>query len=443
MLYTYGDSGAGPENERRITWESIVIPPARLPKRLHMTLAWISSEDMPDDWPTYLQDMKHLGFNGVGFFPRYWSEKTKDKGIAVAEAARREGLAIIQNESPSAAVEEDRHQPEVHSQFADGTTSTGETSFCPSYRGQYYRKEHASFGQHAVWLKPDYLFYDIEAFWTGAVPEAARCTRCRARYNDGGFTDWDHFRAAMGKEMHVDMKAAIDQALASAGLNHKIAYGSYRTEPVTELNDGIFKFADLYPDLLQMAMPSLYVAGSGQAVADNISRNRAQMPANDIVPWLTTGCYGEYEPVRTRDIVLEALANGARGLTYFWYGHFDAGHFKYHAQATDLVAPIEGIFMDGKPLTGLRCNNPKLRLCGMGLGSELAVLVSNYGGLRPDTIVELTLPVEARVPVWDLDAGKQIAELWPGKATMNLMLGDRRTQMLYVGNQYAAAVARK
>lgn len=443
VLYAYGDSGAGPENERKITWESLVIPKARLPKRLHMTMAWIGSENMPGDWPTYLQDMKHLGFNGVGFFPRYWTEKTKDKGIAVADEARRQGLAVIQNESPASALEEDRQQPEVHSQFADGQVGKGELAFCPSYRGPYYRKEHASFGRHAVWLKPDYIFYDIEAFWTGAVQDAARCTRCQERRKTGGLATWDDFRAAMGKEMHVDMKAAIDQALAAAGLNHKIVYGSYRTEPVTELNDGIFRFADLYPGLLQLAMPSLYVAGSGQAVADNISRNRAQMPANDIVPWLSTGCYGEYEPVRTRDMILEALANGARGVTYYWYGHFDAGHFKYHAQATDLVAPVEDIFMDGKPLTGLKCNNDKIKLCGMGVGNEMAVLVSNYAGLRPDTIIKLTLPVKTRVPVWDLDAGQRIAELRPGKTTMDLLLGDRRTQMLYVGSKYATAVARK
>ncbi|MCE5239387.1 discoidin domain-containing protein [bacterium] len=437
-LYTYGDCGQGPENERQITWESIVIPAARLPKRLHMTLAWVGSEGLVETWPGYFAAMKHLGFNGVGFFPRYWSDQTRDKNIAAVAEARRQGLAIIQNESPSGALSADRRQPETHSQFVDGKTG----DFCPAYRGQYYQKELASFAQHAVWLQPDHIFYDIEAFWTGAVQEAMRCTRCQERYRQGGFASWDDFRAAMGVEMHRDMKAAIDQALAAAGLKKQIIYGSYRTEPVTDLNDGIFRFADLYPGLLQLAMPSLYVAGNGQAVADNISRNRARMQANDLVPWLSTGCYGEYDPVRTRDLILEALANGARGVTYYWYGHFDAGHFKYHAEATDLVAPLEDLFMDGKPVTGLKCDHGRIRVCGMGAGNEMAVLVSNYQGVAAGTTVQLTIPVTQRAPVRDMDSGKQIATLSPGRP-LTLRLGPRTTQLLYVGSKYAAAVPRR
>ena len=29
------------------------------------------------------------------------------------------------------------------------------------------------------------------------------------------------------------------------------------------------------------------------------------------VPWLTTGCYGDFDPVHTRDMILEAFANVA------------------------------------------------------------------------------------------------------------------------------------
>ena len=86
------------------------------------------------------------------------------------------------------------------------------------------------------------------------------------------------------------------------------------------------------------------------AVAKSIAANRALLPANDIIPWLSTGCYGEFDPVRTRDMVLETLANGARGVTYYWYGDFDPGHFKYHAEAIDIVSPIEDIFVDGQPI---------------------------------------------------------------------------------------------
>lgn len=433
VLYTYGDTGSGPENERAITWESIYIPKARLPKRLNVTLAWIGTEGMVKTWPDYFNAIKHLGFNGVGFMPRYWSEAGVEENKAIARATREAGLKIVQNESPSSAVGSDRNQPEVKSQLVNGELG----DYCPSYRGQYYQKEHQGFAQHAVWLQPDYIYYDIEAFWHGAR-EAPRCTRCQERFKAGGFTDWDAFCAAMGKEMHADMKADIDKALAAAGIEQKIIYGSYRTDAITPLNDGLFNLSDLYPELLQMAMPSLYVAGNAQAVATNISRNRAALTTNDIVPWFSTGTYGEYEPVKTRDMILEGFANGANGLTYYYYGNFDAGHFKYHAEAVDIVAPIEDIFMDGKPLTGLKADNEKIKVCGMGAGPEMAVLISNYSGVPTGMKITVQTPAKAGTPVWDLHSGKQIGKVGQN-GSLSVTLDDIAAHMYYLGSKYNPA----
>ena len=436
VLYTYGESGAGPENERQVTWESLVIPPARVPKRLHVSLAWADATGLFSVWPDYLAAQRHLGFNALGTFPRYWRESDVPRYQAILAEARQKGFQIIVNESPAGALEGDRKQPETKSILAEGKFG----DVCPAYRDQYYQKEQASFAQHTAWIQPDLIFYDIEAYWNGAQ-EAPRCQRCLERFKAGNYKDWDAFRAAMGREMQVDMKAASERGLAAAGATRQVTYGSYRTEPISPLNDGLFDFGTLYPELLQMAMPSLYVAGNQMAVAKSISANRATLPTNDIIPWLSTGCYGEYDPSHTRDMVLEVFANGARGVTYYWYGHFDAAHFKYHAEAVDLVAPIEDIFMDGKPLTGLRCSHEKIKVCGMGVGPEMAVLVSNYAGVSPDTVVQVTIPATVPTPVWEMDSGAKIADLTPGKP-LELRLDKRTTQLYYLGSKYAAAVAR-
>ena len=41
MLYLYGDCGEGPQNERKVTWESMEIPTLRSCERLHVSLAWM------------------------------------------------------------------------------------------------------------------------------------------------------------------------------------------------------------------------------------------------------------------------------------------------------------------------------------------------------------------------------------------------------------------
>ncbi len=436
-LYTSGDSGAGLENERQLTWESLYIPPARVPRRLHVSLSWAEAPGLYKSWPGYLTAQRHLGFNAVGMQPCYWREERVAEFQATLGRIREAGFQLIQIESPAGAVSGDRDQPEIKSPLPGGKVG----SVCPAYRGQYYQKEHTSFAQHAGWIQPDLIFYDIEAYWPGAQ-EAPQCSRCQERFKAGGFTDWDAFRAAMGREIHVDMKAAIDRALADAGITRPITYGSYRTEPVTPLNDGLFAFANTYPDLLQLAMPSLYVAGNALAVAKSVAANRARMPANDIIPWLTTGCYGEFDPVRTRDMILEAFANGARGITYYWYGHFDAAHFKYHAEAIDIVAPIEDIFMDGKPLAGLKCNHDRIKVCGIGLGSEMAVLVSSYAGVPGGTEVTVQAGAPPATPLWDLHSGRRLGET-DARGRFAVTVDRYAAHLYYVGTKYAAAVMRR
>ena len=176
------------------------------------------------------------------------------------------------------------------------------------------------------------------------------------------------------------------------------------------------------------------------AVANNISGNRAKMQSNDIIPWLSTATYGEFDPVRTRDMILEAFANGARGITYYWYGDFDAAHFRYHAEAIDLVSPIEDVFVDGKPLAGLKADNAKVKICGMGLGDEKAVLLSNYQGVPAGAAVNVTVPVAQPTPVWDLHTGKRVGEMKPGGA-LRVTLDGPGAHLFYVGTKYAARIA--
>lgn len=433
-LYTSGDSGTGPENERKITWESLFIPAARVPRRLHVSLSWAEAPSLLKRWPGYLQAQRHLGFNAVGMQPCYWKEANVPATQAALAEIRQAGLQLIQIESPAGAIAPDRTQDEIKSTLPGGRLG----HVCPSYRGQFYRKEHDSFAQHAVWIQPDLIFYDIEAYWHGSM-EAPQCSRCQERFQAGKYADWDAFRAAMGREIHVDMKAAIDAALKQAGITRPIAYGSYRTEPLTPLNDGLFAFDNTYPDLLQMAMPSLYVAGNALAVANSVAGNRAQMPANDIIPWLTTGCYAEFDPRRTRDMILEAFANGARGITYYWYGYFDAAHFKAHAEAVDMVAPIEDIFMDGRPLTGLKASHDKIKVCGMGLGAEMAVLVSNYAGVPETARVAVQTAAKPGTPVWDLRGGKRVG-VTDNKGVFTVPAGTAAAHLYYLGTKYAKAL---
>jgi len=165
------------------------------------------------------------------------------------------------------------------------------------------------------------------------------------------------------------------------------------------------------------------------------------------VPWLSPGTYGEYEPVRTRDLILESFANGSRGVTYYYYANFDPWHFKYHAEAIDIVAPVQEIFADGEPIAGLACSDERIKLCGMALNGELAILVSNYQSVPAGTEVTITAPIAAEAGVFDLHAGERIGAIRPGEALTLTIDRDRSrspigAHLYYVGNAYADRVPR-
>ena len=103
------------------------------------------------------------------------------------------------------------------------------------------------------------------------------------------------------------------------------------------------------------------------------------------------------------------------------------------------MLPVEDIFVDGVPRSGLTASHEKVKVCGMALGEEMAILVSNYAGLKPDTRVTISAPVTSRSEVWDLHARRKIGALLPG-GRFEVVLGDVAAHLFYVGNKYAAAI---
>jgi hypothetical protein len=187
-------------------------------------------------------------------------------------------------------------------------------------------------------------------------------------------------------------------------------------------------------------MPSLYVAGNQMAVANNIAANRANMDANDIIPWLSPGTYGQYDPPNTRDMILEAFANGARGITYYAYRDFDPLHFKYHAEAIDIVAPVEDIIADGEPIEHLIPLDMNVKFCGVRLGSEAVILVSNYQGTGAGSQVSLKMLDGVKGELWDLHAKKKLYDV-EENMPISVWVGDIKAHMYYIGTKYVDAIA--
>ena len=117
----------------------------------------------------------------------------------------------------------------------------------------------------------------------------------------------------------------------------------------------------------------------------------------NIVPWLTAGTYGEYDPPILKQIIFETILNGAGGFTYYWFGDFDPMDFYYHAQAIKELSQYQQLLQDGKPIA-YNGDNPKLHYTAFADDDEALVMVSNYSGTSKTT-VHLPLPFDSATKV--------------------------------------------
>jgi hypothetical protein len=77
----------------------------------------------------------------------------------------------------------------------------------------------------------------------------------------------------------------------------------------------------------------------------------------------------------------------------------------------------------------------------MGLGSDLVVLVSSYGGPAPGTKVTVQTSAKGRLPVWDLHSGQRLGKT-DRRGAFTVALDEAAAHLYYLGETYASAVAR-
>lgn len=202
------------------------------------------------------------------------------------------------------------------------------------------------------------------------------------------------------------------------------SYNHHAAVPVHLL---VVDFNQIYPKYVKQAQPSLYVAGRAQYVHDSIRKNYHLMKNKAILPWLSAGTYGEVEPFTMEQMVLEALLNGACGITYYCYEDFDTPlDFYYHAKALAEVAPYEDLIVDGQVLnpTG---SNKDLTYSGVKKGSEMLLLIGNYQKVN-NTSTTVELPLDSVSQIKDLRSG----QLLKAEKTLSIEVPPGEIRLLYL-----------
>lgn len=396
---------------------NVVVPPPVAPfRRLHVSLSWMG-EEHARKWPDFLKDWQKLGFNTVSTFPRFWHGPAAiENGKAFVGAARAAGYKIIMNDSSfHEMVRGKKAGNEIYCQIPGRT----HTMLCPTYRGDAYQKEMERVRRCVRDGKPDFVFYDIE-IWHDAHTSAPVCDRCKDGMKKSG-QNLDDYLYAKGAEVMADLKQAVKQGAKDAGISVPVI-ASYNRQPLHP-KYGIEFWNSTYPSSLDMAQPSLYVAGRAQDVHDNIRGNHRLLGNKKLIPWLSTGCYGEFDSYKVEQMVLEALMNGAQGVTYYCFDDFTDSplDFYYHLKALAEIRPYEDLVMDGV-VTEISGSVKEMTYSMLRNKNEALLLVGNYQNAPPETTVELPF---APTKILDLRAGGT-PEKAEKRFTFNVPKGDIR-----------------
>ncbi|MDD3588363.1 MAG: hypothetical protein PHQ75_14375, partial [Thermoguttaceae bacterium] len=340
-------------------------------EKLHVGLAWMSEKEQML-WPDFFANWKKLGFNAVACFPRYW--KKDDDTIPEIEyvnSARKAGFKVVMNTSPFHMMTRG-YKPgdEIYCQLPTHDCK----DLCPSYHGEAYAGEMRRVAELVRRSCPDYVFYDIEC-WHQALNNYRKCSRCQKAIADSGKSAEEYFFDC-GTQTTADLKAAVTSGAKQAKIAMPII-GSYNRQ-MARAHYAIEDFPRTYPKYVDMSMPSLYVGGRALDVHYNISDNHRLQGDNRIIPWLSAGTYGEFDPRNMEYMILEAILNGVEGITYYCFGDFDTPlDFYYHAKALAEVRPYETVVAEGKPVKLVSSNND-ITCSAMQNGKELLVLLGNY-----------------------------------------------------------------
>lgn len=378
----------------------VTIPETHPLKGLEVSLAWMY-DPVEQSWPNFLRDFHKMGFGYVSTFPRdfgknadgSWNAATL-KNLDFLRQARAAGYGIVYDESPFhvmwSQVQADQKAGKIDPAEAEQLyTQIGGhrgQSMNILYRGRYFQNEIKRIADLAALVQPDHVYLDIE-WWGASVNESKNDPRVVQAWKQSG-KSWDDFVTDIG----TDVLGTLVQAMRKAVPARKLTVGLYDAEPQNAICNSIFEWKKIYPAVVDIAMPSLYVQGRPSVVSTHVREDYNATRARQTIPWLSTGTYGEFNPALTEPMVLEAILNGARGVTYFQFDDFDPLDFYYHSKALAALAPYEQLLQTGKPLP-YKGDNPHLHYTAFASSTQALLLVGNYND-SGETHVRLPLPLQ-------------------------------------------------
>ena len=371
----------GEQQPSTVMLHAVNIPEARRPTRYHVSLDWMNQSFWTRNADTVLTALDHCGFTAMPYFGM-WAKKTDTELIKNLAAARKRGFEIIYNYSPLHDVsKKSKTNPEVLCRLPGGKSG----QLCPSYRGPLLEKHLDIVADGFALMPASWIILDCEVHWSSLM-QMTECTRCRTRRKAG--ESIEDFAGRMGREIFGALRARFESVRKKAD-GPPFRMGSYAVCPFEERYPAL-RFKDLYPDILDFAMPSIYTTNPKE-VRKRVAAERAKMDRDAIIPWLQPGNHGEKPAAALFEEMLGSLLAGGQGVTYYTHHGFDAADLAAVAQGVLVVNEYEDLMADGTLVTEWSATTAGLGVCGKRWGKRAIWMVTSeqqepWNGILPQPV---------------------------------------------------------
>ena len=352
---------------------------------------------------------------------------------------------------------------------------------CPSYRGQFFQKL-VDYGKGWIDKGVFYIHIDPE-YYSHQGASICFCPRCREKfkaflkekYPQLKYIDptefekdaekysqlhqaWLDFKTEMYAGMATDYRKELEAYMKQKGIKEKLSLIVYLGGQGLGLTSAEERrksksYTDSLHDAQKWAEPCDYIELSCYLgydenydlirMADNV-KGLPQLIGDKAKVLGCMSCgyiyyiYAKCNITEDRMMkyqLLEVLASGVKGLFFWGYTALDALDMKYIAEVVKMVKPVEDIIVDGEPIKEGEIRDLNKNTFVKGIKSEKGtiILVSEYSQIPKEANIEYK--VKGRSHVIDLDTGKAIAELTPGKPLFRVKLDKERARLFYVGGK--------
>lgn len=474
--YFWGEWDGGVQEPQQLNIKVVEIPKTDGFKSIPVYLS------MPNDFYSDCENLDSIKRSGINYID-IWTYLNKDEldwGLPhfnkTNELAKKAGLRQV------AWIREwwwDRAKKSEDGKATKLDGSKTDAMLCLSYRGQYYQE---LLEQGRMLIDNGYYFQSSDPEMYGAGLDICFCDKCKdgfkhylaEKHNGLSYVDpveiaskpkdypelnraWCAYKCQRYADFFGDYRKAMEGYMAEKGIKERfvfMVYSSYhRSFPSFE---DYPDYRDSHSYLQTLEDPAAFI-GVFDILAPmiytdvyaNYGDYDMQLPCRDtqvlrrisqdklvLAPILCAGypfvyAFGsDNNAEMLKYNMLEVLAGGGKGFGFWGECPFDANDAKSVAQVVSMLAPYEGIILNGKTDAPVKALSENAIVRRTAAGNYSLVYVSEYS--RNKLNVRISCPVAVPSEVRNLSTGKVIGSISPENGEFVMELNDDRVVVLAI-----------